>query len=67
MIDYVATGGYALKAYERYAKLKPQADGSLRLTHPRLVTTYKLKRGTIVEEEMLKLRLASVKRRLASA
>ncbi|MGL4296169.1 MAG: ligase-associated DNA damage response DEXH box helicase [Aestuariivirga sp.] len=64
VIDYVATGGYALKAYERYAKLKPQADGSLRLTHPRLIMSYKLNAGTIVEEEMLKLRLASVKRRL---
>ncbi|MFO1123647.1 MAG: ligase-associated DNA damage response DEXH box helicase [Hyphomicrobiales bacterium] len=64
VVDYVATGGYALKAYERYAKLKPQADGRLRLSHPRLVTSYKLNAGTIVEEEMLKLRLASVKRRL---
>ena len=36
-VDYVATGGYALKAYERYAKLKIQPDGSLRLSHPRLV------------------------------
>ena len=67
VIDYVATGGYALKAYERYAKLKPQADGSLRLTHPRLIMSYKLNAGTIVEEEMLKLRLASVKRRAGQA
>ena len=64
VIDYVATGGYALKAYERYAKLKPQADGALRLSHPRLVQSYKLNIGTIVEEEMLKVRLASVKKRL---
>ncbi|MCB1431867.1 MAG: ligase-associated DNA damage response DEXH box helicase [Alphaproteobacteria bacterium] len=63
-VDYVATGGYALKAYERYAKLKPQADGTLRLAHPRLAMAYRLNVGTIVEEEMLKVRLASVKRRL---
>ncbi|MCB1379303.1 MAG: ligase-associated DNA damage response DEXH box helicase [Alphaproteobacteria bacterium] len=63
-VDYVATGGYALKAYERYAKLKRQADGSLRLAHPRLITSYKLNAGTIVEDEMLKVRLAHVKRRL---
>ena len=63
-VDYVATGGYALKAYERYAKLKPMADGALRLSHPRLVLTYKLNAGTIVEDEMLKVRLAHVKRRL---
>ncbi|MGQ0485304.1 MAG: ligase-associated DNA damage response DEXH box helicase, partial [Hyphomicrobiales bacterium] len=63
-LDYVATGGYALKAYERYAKLKPQADGRLRLAHPRLARQYRLNIGTIVEAEMLKVRLASVKRRL---
>jgi ATP-dependent Lhr-like helicase len=63
-VDYVATGGYALRAYERYAKLKPLADGSLRLAHPRLILSYKLNAGTIVEEEMLKVRLASVRKRL---
>ncbi len=63
-VDYVATGGYALKAYERYAKLKLQPDGTLRLAHPRLAMAYRLNMGTIVEDEMLKVRLAHVKRRL---
>ena len=63
-IDFVSTGGYALKAYERYAKLKRQADGSLRLSHPRLIMTYKLNMGTIIEDGMLKVRLASIRRRL---
>ncbi len=63
-VDYVATGGYALKAYERYAKLKPNPDGTLRLAHPRLATAYRLNMGTIVEDEMLKVRLAHVKRKL---
>ena len=63
-VDYVATGGYALRAYERYAKLKPQADGTLRLAHPRLAMAYRLNMGTIVEDEMLKVRIAHIKRRL---
>jgi ATP-dependent Lhr-like helicase len=63
-VDYVATGGYALKAYERYAKLKATADGALRLSHPRLAMAYRLNMGTIVEDEMVKVRLAHVKRRL---
>ena len=63
-VDYVATGGYALRAYERYAKLRPQPDGTLRLSHPRLAMAYRLNMGTIVEDEMLKVRLAHVKRRL---
>jgi len=63
-VDYVATGGYALRAYERHAKLKAQPDGTLRLSHPRLAMAYRLNMGTIVEDEMLKVRLAHVKRRL---
>jgi ATP-dependent helicase Lhr and Lhr-like helicase len=64
VMDYVATGGYALRAYEKYAKLKQQPDGRWRLAHPRLGQQYKLNMGTIIEAEMLKVRLASVKRRL---
>ena len=62
-LDYVATGGYALKSYERYAKLKRMNDGRWRLSHPRLGQQYRLNVGTIVESPMLKVRLASVKSR----
>jgi ATP-dependent helicase Lhr and Lhr-like helicase len=61
-LDFVATGGYALKSYERYAKLKLQPDQTWRLTHPRLVQQYKMNSGTIVEEGLLKVRLAKVRR-----
>ncbi len=63
-IDYVATGGYALRSYEKYAKLKRRPDGLWRLTHPLIAQQYRLNMGTIVEAEMLKVRMASVKRRL---
>ncbi len=62
-VDFVATGGYALKTYERYAKLKRRQDGRFRLAHPRLAQQYRLNIGTIVEAEMLKVRLVSPKRR----
>jgi ATP-dependent helicase Lhr and Lhr-like helicase len=61
-LDYVATGGYALKSYERYAKLKHQPDGTWRIAHPRLIMQYRMNVGTIVAEEMLKLRLAKIRR-----
>jgi ATP-dependent helicase Lhr and Lhr-like helicase len=62
VLDFVATGGYALKSYARYAKLKQQADGAWRLSHPRLAQSYRMNIGTIVEEPMLKLRLAKVRK-----
>ncbi len=62
-LDYVATGGYALKAYERYAKLKRDIAGKYRLAHPLLAQRYKMNMGTIIGAEMLKLRIAGVRMR----
>jgi ATP-dependent Lhr-like helicase len=49
VLGFVATGGYALKAYERYQRLTQARDGSWRLTHPRLAVQHRLNAGTIVE------------------
>ena len=57
VLDFVATGGYALKSYEQYARLKQNKDGRWRLSHPRLAQNYRLNSGTIVEEAMIKIRL----------
>jgi ATP-dependent helicase Lhr and Lhr-like helicase len=57
VVDFVSTGGYALKAYERYARLRPVGDGRLRLSHPRLANQYRMNAGTIVEAPMIKVRL----------
>ncbi len=63
-VEFVTNGGYALKAYERYAKLRPWGQSELRLAHPRLAQQYRLNMGTIIEAEMLKVRLAHVRKRL---
>ncbi|KAB2920535.1 MAG: ligase-associated DNA damage response DEXH box helicase [Hyphomicrobiaceae bacterium] len=57
ILDFVSTGGYALRVYERYARLKPAGDGLLRLAHPRLAQQYRMNVGTIVEAPMIKIRL----------
>jgi len=56
-LDFVATGGYALKAYERFAKIRLGKDGRWRITHPRIAQRYRMNVGTIVEADMLKVRL----------
>jgi ATP-dependent Lhr-like helicase len=56
-VDFVATGGYALKVYERFAKLRQGKDGRWRITHPRIAQRYRMNVGTIVEADMLKVRL----------
>jgi ATP-dependent Lhr-like helicase len=56
-IDFVATGGYALKSYERFAKIKLTKDGTWRIANPRVAQMYRMNVGTIVEADMLKVRL----------
>jgi ATP-dependent helicase Lhr and Lhr-like helicase len=59
VVDFVATGGYALKSYDRYARLRKTQDGKLRLAHPHLAQTYRLNAGVIVEDPMVEVRLQS--------
>ncbi|HKU07792.1 MAG TPA: helicase-related protein, partial [Bradyrhizobium sp.] len=57
IIDFVATGGYALKTYERFARIKQDKQGKWRVANPRVRQSYRLNVGTIVEEAMLKVKL----------
>ncbi len=61
-VDFVATGGYALKAYERFAKIRQNKDGRWRVTHPRVAQRYRMNVGTIVEADMIKVRLVRSRR-----
>jgi ATP-dependent helicase Lhr and Lhr-like helicase len=65
VLGFVADGGYALKTYERYAKLKAAPDGKLRIAHPRFVQAYRMNAGTIVAAPLIKVRL--VGRRVAAS
>ena len=62
VVEFVATGGYALRTYDRYAKLRRTQEGRYRLAHPRVAQQYRLNVGTIVEAPMLKVRLGKGKR-----
>jgi ATP-dependent helicase Lhr and Lhr-like helicase len=56
-VAFVAHGGYALASYERFAKIKQQKDGAWRIANGRVAQTYRMNVGTIVEADMLKVRL----------
>jgi len=55
-LQFCATGGYALKAYDRWKRLM-QRDGLWTLRDPRAARDLRMNIGTIVEAEMLKVRL----------
>ncbi|UIN37759.1 ligase-associated DNA damage response DEXH box helicase [Methylobacterium oryzae] len=57
VVDYVATGGYALRAYERFAKILRGADGLWRVRDARTAQAYRMNVGTIVEAARVRVRL----------
>jgi ATP-dependent Lhr-like helicase len=56
-LDFVATGGYALRTYERFAKLRQTAEGRWRVANPMVAQRYRLNAGTIIEAQMLNVRM----------
>ncbi len=57
VVDFVATGGYALGGYERFHKLVPTADGRLAVASKDTLRRYRMNIGTIVEATVLRVRL----------
>ncbi|MCV9998914.1 ligase-associated DNA damage response DEXH box helicase [Pararhizobium sp. YC-54] len=57
IVDFVATGGYALRAYERYAKIRKTPEGFWRVSNPVIAQQYRLNVGTIIESPMLNVRM----------
>jgi ATP-dependent Lhr-like helicase len=55
-LEYCATGGYALKAYDRYQRLVKLPDGLWALRDMRRAQTLRMNVGTIVSTETLKVK-----------
>lgn len=57
VLAFVIDGGYALRAYERFARVKRDKEGRLRVANARIAQSYRMNVGTIVESTMLKVHL----------
>ena len=56
VLDFVATGGYSLRAYDRFRRILRDKDGTWRLSHPDQAHRHRLNAGIIVDAEMLDVR-----------
>ncbi len=56
VLQFVATGGYSLRAYDRFQRIVRLKDGTWRLTHPQQAARHRLNAGIIVDSEMLEVR-----------
>ncbi|MFD1913130.1 ligase-associated DNA damage response DEXH box helicase [Halodurantibacterium flavum] len=55
-LNFVATGGYALRAYDRWQRLM-QRDGRWQLRDPRAAQMIRMNIGTILDPETVKVRI----------
>ncbi|MGH1424943.1 MAG: ligase-associated DNA damage response DEXH box helicase [Pseudooceanicola sp.] len=56
-LEFVATGGYALRAYDQWKRLQQGADGAWHLRDPRAAALIRMNIGTIFDYDTLKVRL----------
>ncbi len=56
-LDFCATGGYALRAYDQWQRLKKRPDGTWQLRDPRAAQRIRMNVGTIQDTDTLKVRL----------
>jgi len=57
VVDFVATGGYALRTYDRYRRIVKTPEGKFRVANPTVAQRYRMNVGTIVESPLVKVRL----------
>jgi ATP-dependent Lhr-like helicase len=56
ILNFIATGGYALKAYDRFRRLVAEPGGMWRITGPAVAQQHRLNAGVIVEQPLLTVR-----------
>ena len=56
VLSFIATGGYALKAYDRFRRLVPEPGGVWRIARPQIAQQHRLNAGVIVEQPLLTVR-----------
>ena len=56
LLHLISTGGYALKAYDKFRRLVQGPDGLWRITHPKFAAQHRLNAGIIVDAPMMGVR-----------
>ena len=59
VLAYIATGGYALQAYDKFRRLTADGPGRWRITKPAVATQHRLNAGIIVDNPMMDVRFGN--------
>ncbi len=63
VVDFVSTGGYALRSYDKYRRIVKGQDGLWRARNEETVRRHRMNVGAIVSPAMLSVRIGSGKNR----
>lgn len=61
VIEFLKNGGYSLKKYQQFSKLKEFLPGKYTISSDKFIKQYKLNVGTIIESQMLHVKLNNKK------
>ena len=61
VINFLVDGGYSLSNYKQFQKLRKKENGDYTLTSRKFIHKYKLNVGTIIESQMLDVKLKNKK------
>jgi ATP-dependent Lhr-like helicase len=56
VLSYIESGGYSLRAYDRFKRLTRDSDGTWRVSHPRFIQQHRMNAGIIVDAPLLDVR-----------
>jgi ATP-dependent Lhr-like helicase len=49
VLSFIESGGYSLRAYDKFKRLTREADGTWRVSHPRFIQQHRMNAGIIVD------------------
>jgi ATP-dependent helicase Lhr and Lhr-like helicase len=56
VLSFIESGGYSLKAYDKFKRLARESDGTWRVSHPRFVQQHRMNAGIIVDVPLYDVR-----------
>jgi len=62
ILSFVATGGYALRAYDRFRRIVEDSPGRWRLAKPTIAQQHRMNAGVIVEQPLMDVRFKGGRR-----
>ena len=59
VLEFISTGGYSLRAYDKFTRLVEESPARWRITRPQVAAQHRLNAGVIVDQPMMEIRFGN--------